>query len=163
MKMEERTEFLIDWGDGQQLTVHEGLAVATGVLQAGPLPLQIAVRTTTYMALGQHVPARWLALFDKSLEPTAVQAELSYAWREALGICTQAMSLAPCEQGGHLHANVTVSYSVFIEAETSTEALTSALYEAWRTTGERMEELQLGWIAPFLEQALVIEELHGGQ
>ena len=106
MKLEEITEFWLDWGSDQQLTVHEGLSVATDVLKAGPLPVQIGTRSTTYMALGPEVPGPWLALFQAAVDPTAFQVDTTFTARAERGVLVQTLSLAPCERGEHLHASV---------------------------------------------------------
>jgi len=162
LKYEELTDFLIDWGDGQQLRVQEGIAVATQVLRAGPLPVQIGTTSSTYMALGKDIPAKWLTLFDKSHSPAALHAEVTYHGRTDQGFLSQTLSLAPCEQGEHLHATVIVSQTIHVGDGSTAETLSESLYEAWRSVGDAIAELQEEWVLPFLEQALAIEELHGG-
>jgi hypothetical protein len=162
MKLDETTEFLIDWGDHQQLTVFEGVAVAASVIAAGPLPLQVGVRSTSYMALGRDVPEAWLALFASALDPTSMQADVTYVSRAEGGFLTQGLSFAPCEQGEHLHASVSLTYTLVVDESATAEAVKAALYEAWRRVGDQMAEVQDQWFHPYLEQALELETLHGG-
>lgn len=162
MKLEEATEFLIDWGDDQHLTVHEGLAVAVNVLNAGPVPVQVGTRSSTYMALGAEIPDAWLELFHPAIDPAAVQVDVTYMSRAERGYLTQAMSLGPCERGEHLHASVTLTYMIAVQEGEEAASVQSALYEAWRRVGDQMAELQDRWVHPFLERALDLETLHGG-
>lgn len=163
VKIDEITEFWFDWGSDQHLTVHEGLAMATNVLAAGPLPLQVGTRTTTYMALGTEVPAPWLSLFAAAQDPTSFQVESTFTARAPRGILVQAMSLAPCEQGEHLHATITLQRMIQLEPADAGERAAEFLVESWRDVGERMAELQEEWVNPYLDVALDLETLHGGQ
>jgi len=160
MKYEENTEFLIDWGDGQHLRVHEGIVMATTSLQGGPRPVQLATTSNTYMALGAQVPAKWLTLFDRALDRTAHRIQLQYQWQDGRLFFSQNMSLAPCDQGEHLHAEVGIGCTLVVEEADTTDGLSQALYDAWRTCGDLMGELQEEWVFPFVDEALVIEELH---
>jgi hypothetical protein len=160
VKLQESTDFMIDWGEGQHLRVHEGVAMATQVLRAGPLPVQLTTTSTTYMALGTKVPAKWLGLFEHAIDKTSVRVELHHQSRAGRALVGQTITLAPCEQGEHFHADVSVSSTLPVEEGDSLDALSAALYEAWRSVGELMSELQEEWVFPFLEDALVIEDLH---
>jgi hypothetical protein len=162
MKLDETTEFWLDWGDGQQLTLHEGLPVASAMLAAGPLPMQIGTRSTTYMALGAHIPRPWLDLFAPALDPASVQVESTFTARCERGLLVQTLSLAPCEMGEHLHASVVLSRLIPLEDGDSVELARELLVEAWREVGDKMMELQDEWVHPFLEMALDLETLHGG-
>jgi hypothetical protein len=86
VKIDEVTEFWFDWGDNQQLTVHEGLAMATNLLAAGPLPKQIGTRTSTYIALGPEVPPPWLSLFAAANDPASFQVETTLTARAPRGL-----------------------------------------------------------------------------
>jgi hypothetical protein len=163
VKSEEVTEFQIDWGDGQHINLEGSLANAATLLSAGPLPFQIGTRSTSYMALGDNVPERWLGLFDKAVDETPFEAELTYTTRAELGYITQTVTLSPCEHGEHLHASVTLTYTIAVTDTDTPESLRQALYEAWRVVGEKMAELQEVWVHPYLEQALELENLHGGR
>lgn len=163
MKVEETTEFLIEWGDDNRLSLHEGLAMASTVLDAGPLPVQVSTRSTTYMALGADVPAPWMRLFEHAHDPGAMQVEQSFVSRAEHGFITQVLSLSPCEQGEHLHATLTLTYLLLIEEGAAKAAVKARLVEAWRDVGDRMTELQDQWVVPFLDSALELESLHGGQ
>jgi hypothetical protein len=162
MKLEETTEFWLDWGDGQQLSLHEGLATATALLAAGPLPMQIGTRSTSYMALGSHIPGPWQALFDAALDPASIQVETTFTARCERGVLVQTLSLAPCEMGEHLHATVVLSRILPLEDDDTVAFARDLLVEAWREVGDKMMELQGEWVHPFLEQALDLETLHGG-
>ena len=163
MKLEEITEFWLDWGSDQQLTVHEGLSVATDVLKAGPLPVQIGTRSTTYMALGPEVPGPWLALFQAAVDPTAFQVDTTFTARAERGVLVQTLSLAPCERGEHLHASVTISRVVPIEATETVEDARSLLVESWREVGDALGEVPEAWFEPFVDIALDRQTLHGGE
>jgi len=162
MKLEETTEFWLDWGDGQQLSLHEGLATASAMLAAGPLPLQVGTRSTSYMALGAWIPAPWQALFDAALDPSSIQVETTYTARCARGVRVQTLSLAPCEMGEHLHATIVLSRILPLDEQETVEVARELLVEAWREVGEQMMELQDRWVHPFLELALDLKTLHGG-
>jgi hypothetical protein len=162
MKLEETTEFWLDWGEGQQLTVHEGLAMALAVLEAGPQPLQVGMRSTSYMALGARIPGPWQALFSAALHPAATAVETTFTARMDRGSLTQSLSLAPCEMGEHLHATVTLMRVVPLFEHDSPTTARDLLVEAWREVGDGMMELQDEWVHPFLEEALHLETLHGG-
>ncbi len=162
MKLEEITEFLIDWGDQQQLTVHEGLAMVVGVLTAGPLPVQVSTRSSTYMAVGTDVPESWLELFAAAADAGAIEANLTFVSRVEDGFLTQVLSLMPCEQGEHMHASASLTHTLVLEGAEPLAEVQAALVEAWRRVGDGMAELQDRWFHPFLEQALELETLHGG-
>ena len=162
MKYEETTDFWIDWGNEQNLTVQDGLATATQVLRAGPRPLQLSTRSTTYFALGENIPPLWLALFEHAHDSASVQADLRFVARGDLGFITQAIALSPCEQGEHLHASVSLEYMVVVGEDAPIDEIEAALYETWRDVGERMSELQEQWVMPFLDEALDLNSLHGG-
>lgn len=162
MKLEETTEFWLDWGDGQQLSIHEGLATMTALLHAGPLPMQIGTRSTTYMALGARIPGAWQALFGPALDPSSVQVESTFTARCARGVRLQTLALAPCEMGEHLHATVGLSRILPLHDHDTADTAQELLVEAWREVGDGMMELQDTWVHPFLEEALDLETLHGG-
>ncbi len=162
MKLEETNEFWLDWGDGQQLSLHEGLATATALLAAGPLPMQIGTRSTSYMALNSNIPAPWLALFHGALDPASIQVETTFTARCERGVLVQTLSLAPCEMGEHLHATVVLSRILPLEEGDTVPFARDLLVEAWREVGDKMIELQDTWVHPFLEDALDLETLHGG-
>ena len=163
MKIDEVTEFWFDWGNNQQLTVHEGLAMATNLLAAGPLPLQIATRTSTYIALGSDVPPPWLSLFDAANDPASFQVETTLTSRAPRGLLVQIMSLAPCEHGEHLHASILLERMLHLEPSDAGKGAAELLVESWRDVGERMAELQNEWVHPYLDMVLDIETLHGGR
>lgn len=162
MKLDEFTEFWLDWGNDQQLTLHEGLAMATDVLKAGPLPLQIGTRSSTYMALGADVPPAWLALFHHAADPTSFQVDTTFTARAERGLLVQTLSLAPCERGEHLHASVLLSRIVPLEEGDTIEEARALLVESWREVGDRMAEVHEQWFDPFLDVALDLDTLHGG-
>lgn len=162
MKLEETTEFWLDWGDGQQLSLHEGLATASAMLAAGPMPLQVGTRSTSYMALGAHIPAPWRSLFGPALDPSSIQVETTFTARCERGVLVQTLSLAPCEMGEHLHATVVLSRILPLDERDTVEGARDLLVEAWREVGDQMMELQDEWVHPFLEEALDLETLHGG-
>ena len=162
MKIDEMTEFWFDWGSGQQLTVHEGLAMATNVLAAGPLPLQLGTRTTTYIALGTEIPPPWLSLFASAIDPASFQVETTMTARAPRGLLVQGMSLSPCEQGEHLHASIMLQRLIQLEPSDAGKVAAELLVESWRDVGDRMTELQNEWIHPYLDMALELESLHGG-
>ncbi|MFT6144324.1 MAG: hypothetical protein ACJAZO_002489 [Myxococcota bacterium] len=162
MKIDEVTEFWFDWGDNQQLTVHEGLAMATNLLAAGPLPKQIGTRTSTYIALGPEVPPPWLSLFAAANDPASFQVETTLTARAPRGLLIQGMSLAPCEHGEHLHASIILQRIIQLEPSDAGNPAVELLVESWRDVGDRMAELQNEWIHPYLDVALDLETLHGG-
>lgn len=162
MKIDEVTEFWFDWGNGQQLTVTEGLAMASQLLAAGPLPIQVGTRTITYIALGTEIPPPWLSLFNAANDPASFQAETTYTARAPRGLLTQGMSLAPCEHGEHLHASIMLQRTIQLEPEDAGKPASELLIESWRDVGERMAELQNEWVHPYLDMALDLESLHGG-
>lgn len=162
MKIDEVTEFWFDWGNGQQLTVADGVAMASQLLNAGPLPLQIGTRTITYIALGTEIPPPWLSLFAAANNPASFQAETTLTARAPHGLLTQGMSLAPCEHGEHLHASIMLQRTIHLEAEDTKQLAAELLVEAWRDVGERVAELQNEWVHPYLDMALELESLHGG-
>jgi hypothetical protein len=162
LKLEETTDFLIEWADDQRLNVIEGVAVAANVLTAGPLPSQVSIRSTTYMALGKDIPEGWLSLFEHAVDPGAVQVEQTFGSRVDNGFLTQAVSLMPCEQGEHLHASVSVTHTIRVSETDTAELLKAALYESWRDVADKMAELQDEWVHPYLERALDLDTLHGG-
>jgi len=163
MKLEEVTEFWFDWGNEQQLTVHEGLAMATDLLAAGPMPLQLGVRSSTYIALGEEVPPPWLALFQPAHDPSSFQVEMNFTARAERGVWVQHQSLAPCERGEHLHASIVLSRILPMESSDTVETARAALFEAWREVGDRMGEMQEQFVLPYLDMALDLDGLHGGQ
>lgn len=162
MKLEETTEAWIDWGDGQQLSLHEGLATTLALLEAGPRPMQLGIRSTSYMALGAVVPPPWQALFAGSLDASAYQVETTFTARCEVGIRVQTLSLAPCEMGEHLHASVVLQRVVPVDEQATMDTMRSMLIEIWREVGDGMMELQDEWVHPWLEDALDLETLHGG-
>ena len=162
MKIEETTELWLDWGDGQQLSLHEGLGVAAAMLEAGPQPVQVGVRSTTYMALGARVPEPWQSLFAAALDARATEVEATYTTRCDRGVRVQTLALAPCELGEHLHASVILQRLVPIDPGDSPTTARDLLVEAWREVGDAMLELQDEWVHPFLDLALDLDTLHGG-